>query len=359
MASAAGDIAGGAATGGMAGAAFGPIGAGIGIGVGAAAGVVGYLMESGEDDKAQQIIERAQQAYGSISLPALQKASLDVLGPTELAKITTNPAYQSAQMDALARLKVGIDQGGLMAQDRANLNRVQGQAAQAASARQGQIRENMAARGIGGSGAELAMDQASAQQEAQRDQQGGLDVAGMAQARALQMIKDRAGLAGQMQDREYAQKAAAAGAQDSINRFNLQHKFDVNAYNNGIAEQGYANQMERAQGMMGIANEQAGYEQQKGAREAKLMGTLGGAAGDVGMAGASPGGFGSYFGGNTGSPSPAQGATGGSAGGPSHYGQPNPYGYTPGYQDEYGTGDPRTHGDDVSHNPTDDPYYGY
>lgn len=226
MANAAKSALGGAATGATVGAVAGPAGIAIGAGIGLLGGLVAYLIESGAEEEAAALMKEAADNYGNISDASVRAAAAKVLGPTALAQIQTDPAYRRAQDESLAALKNISDSGGLTLTDRANLNDVQAESAQAAnSARQGQLAD-LSRRGMLGSGAEIASGLQNQQDAANRNSRAGLRVAGDAQERALQAIRERARLGGDMQRTEWDQKAQTARAQDAIDRFN-----NVEGYN--------------------------------------------------------------------------------------------------------------------------------
>ena len=244
-------------------------------------GVLGYLVEQGRIDEANGILQQARDQYGNISLPKLQQAAAEVLGPSHLSQIQQDPALRSAQLNALSKFKQMEDGGGFTAEDRANLNRIQNQAAQAESAQRAALTEQMNARGIGGSGAELAMQLANSQAAANRSNQAGLDVAGQAQQRYFDAIRGRSTLAGQMRAQDWSQQAQAASAQDAIDRFNLGNRFQVAQYNNSLAQQQYANQLGQADRRYGMARDQAAAIRGDGQRAGQAIAGAGQQAGNA------------------------------------------------------------------------------
>jgi hypothetical protein len=92
----------------------------------------------------------------------------------------------------------------------------------------------MAARGVGGSGAELASRLASSQSGVNQASQEGARLAAQAQARALQAIAQSGNMAGSMEDREFSQGSAKARAADEIARFNTANRQGVSGRNVGM-----------------------------------------------------------------------------------------------------------------------------
>jgi hypothetical protein len=291
----------------------------------AVASVIGYLVEQGKVDEANAIINKAQNDYNALDAPALQKATFDILGKTELSKIVADPKFKEAQDQTLSRLKQISDGGGLTAEDRAQLSTIHNQTARQASNRQSQIVEDMNARGVGGSGAELAMRQANAQDEANRANQGGLDVAAGAQKRAYQAMMDRGQMATAMRGQDWNEKAQTASAQDAINKFNKQFELDQQKYNNGIDQQRFTNNAYLADKHYGMAQDKAGRVLDQGRREREAIETVGQGVSDGASAGAgvpkAPGGGTGPSGGST----ALTGSVGASLGGPQHR-QTSPYG---------------------------------
>lgn len=242
-------------------------------------GLVGFLVENGREKEAKEIMARARQNYDNLSVPKLQEIAAEVLGPTELAQIQTNPAYRAAQDDALNKLLEMEEGGGFNLEDRAALNRIQNQIARQEQAQRQQITEQMNARGVAGSGAELAMQLGNAQAAADRAQQSGLDVAAQAQRRYFDAIRGRADLAGQLRSQDWGEQSEVARAQDEINRFNWGRRFDVQQYNNNLRQQQYQNQVARADRQYGMARDEADALRNRGRREGQVISGVGGAIG--------------------------------------------------------------------------------
>lgn len=185
---------------------------------------------------------------------------------SEMSGISTDPRFKQAQMDALMGLQEISDEGGLTAADRAKLNQINTEENTAARGQREAILQNMAARGLGGSGMELLSQMQNQQESATRKSQRDMDVAALAQERALQALMQAGQMGGQMQAQEFGQQAQVAGAQDAINRFNAQNRQDVNMANVNARNQAQqANLGERqriADANTGMRNEQQQYNKQ-------------------------------------------------------------------------------------------------
>ncbi len=261
--------AGNIGTGALSGAATGTAilpgwGTAIGAAVGAGAGLIAYLIESGQDEAAAEIQRKAQEAYGSLDDSAIEQAAAQVLGPTKLAQIRTNPKYRAAQDDALASLKDISNSGGFNLQDRAVLNDRQTETAQADQRRRASNLESLSARGQAGSGTEIGMLIAGQQAAANRDSAAGMHAAADAQARSLKAIADAGMLAGNMESTDYNRQADAAKAQDSIDRFNNTSQY-------GRANDAYQRQLGTLDKQYGFANQNAANTRTAGQRDAAFV----------------------------------------------------------------------------------------
>jgi hypothetical protein len=154
-------------------------------------------------------------------------------GDSRLEGINVDPRLKQAQMDALMQMQGIAASGGMTAADTANLSKIQSQSAQADKGRREAILQNMAARGMAGSGNELLAQLQSSQAATDRQSQEGLDIAGMAQRRALEAMMQGGQLGGSIRGQEFGEQARVAEAQDSINRFNAANQNSANQYNAG------------------------------------------------------------------------------------------------------------------------------
>lgn len=154
------------------------------------------------------------------------------VGPTALAGISGDPRLKEAQLAALASLQ-DIGANGMTAQEKADLARIQSEAAQADRGRREAIEQNMAARGMGGSGMSMLAKLSSSQAATDRAAQQGLDVAGMAQRRALDALGQAGTLAGGIRGQDFSEASRVAEAKDAVARFNAQNRNQTNQFNAG------------------------------------------------------------------------------------------------------------------------------
>ena len=148
----------------------------------------------------------------------------ETLSDTELAEVLTNPRLADLygiQTDVLGGLGEYSKQG-MSAIDNARLAEIQNQINQQNRGNQEAILQNMAQRGLAGSGSELAARLNAQQGAAQSGYLAGSQLAGDAAQRAFQALQSQGAYAGQMTDQQYQQLANEAQAQDMINRYNTQ-----------------------------------------------------------------------------------------------------------------------------------------
>lgn len=298
---------------------------------------IGAASSSSDRDQARQQMQNAIQAYQNIGVPPVEATQIVLQqyrsagkltpeleqtfaqGDSDLSKISTDTGLKDAQLAALQQLQGIGEQGGHTLQDDANLQSILNRTSTEARGRQGAIQADMAARGLGGSGLDLAAQLSNAQNAGNMAGMQGLDIAAQQKQHALQAIMQSGQLAGQMQGQQFDQRAKVAAAQDAINRFNTQNRQDVAArntgavnqtnqynltndqriqdqntglanyqeqYNKGQIQQNYVNQLNKAAGVTGQYRGAADYDSASADRNSNLWG---GVAQGVGQAGAAYG----------------------------------------------------------------------
>ena len=147
-------------------------------------------------------------------------AALERVGPTAMNDVSVDPRYkdqQLAQLSALAELR---DKGGLNLTDKANLQGIQNDEAAQAQAGRASIMQQAQMRGTGG-GNMAIMDMLNANQgSANRQSQRDMQIAGMAQDRALQAGNMAASQSAGMSKQDFDQQAQVAAARDTAAKFN-------------------------------------------------------------------------------------------------------------------------------------------
>jgi hypothetical protein len=183
-------------------------------------------------------------------------ADLEKLSGTAYDQLQTDPRLREQQLQSLAALDEIAASGGLTTQDQANLNRIQTDAATADRGRREAILQNAQQRGMGGSGLELLAQLQSSQAATDRAAQQGLDVAGLAQQRALDAILQGSNVAGNLRGQDFSEQSRVADARDAIAKFNAQNTNQNNQYNVGVQNQ-FAAQNAANQFQAGLANRAA------------------------------------------------------------------------------------------------------
>lgn len=213
----------------------------IGAGVSGIAGVVGNIAGAGDRAKAQQAQTDALNRWLAIHLPDPAQQQIELqryqqtgqFSPqlqqtfqqqqTELNNINVDPATRNAQMAALSRLSDIGSSNGMDAQAKYDTQQSVDRSNSNEAGQRGAILQNFAARGVGGSGAELAADLQASQGDANQQATAGLQASATAQKRALDALSSGATLAGTVRSADYNQAANAASAQDIINNFNAKN----------------------------------------------------------------------------------------------------------------------------------------
>lgn len=162
--------------------------------------------------------------------------------PTALANITLDPTQRAAQMAALSKYQQ-LGQSGYDDTDRAAIAQTMTQSAQQEQSQRGAILQNAQARGMGGSGAELASQLANQQGAANRNSMAGTQIASAGRQRALEALGQGSTLAGNMQQADFARQAQIAQAKDAVSRFNTQNQVDQQQYNNNLVNQARSRNM--------------------------------------------------------------------------------------------------------------------
>ncbi len=145
--------------------------------------------------------------------------------------ISVDPTMRGAQMEALQGLQDVYHEGGLTSIDRARLQQIQDEQASVEKGQREAIMDNARRRGVSGSGMEIASQLMAQQGAADRSGRAGLETAAMAQQRALEAMMESGRMGGQIEDRDYQQKAAKAQAANAIAQFNASNTQQVNMAN--------------------------------------------------------------------------------------------------------------------------------
>jgi hypothetical protein len=201
--------------------------------------IIGGIQASGARDEAKQAAMRAFKQFEELGYPPDQSAPLVLeqlkqqglydpqleeginLGVSQVSQIQEDPGLKDAQMSALDMLRQRSGQG-YTAQERMAANKIRNQIAADTQGKIGQIQQNLQARGMGGSGAELAATLQAAQSGAGQAQEEGDRISAAAAQNALQAMGMYGNLGGQIRGQDFDIANTKAGAADAISRFNTE-----------------------------------------------------------------------------------------------------------------------------------------
>lgn len=170
-------------------------------------------------------------AGDSLIYQNLDPYSLDQLGRSGYEDIVTDPRHKQAEIDALAQLEERSREG-LSAQDRVDMARLEGAVNRQNAGRMGAIRQNMASRGLSGSGMDMLAQMQAGQDATEMEAIASLEKAAQMQNNKRAASVDAGNMAGRMRSQAFEEDAAKAAARDSINRFNTQNRVQVQVNNN-------------------------------------------------------------------------------------------------------------------------------
>jgi hypothetical protein len=234
----------------------------------AAAPIIGGLMGSmlGSDDReaAAANMAKAVQALQDVGLPPdlshaiiLEKfKSAGVLTPqleqdlghvtSKFAEFKEDQNLKNVQTDALSALSQRA-KTGLSAEDQSNLNQIRTKALSDAEGQKQAVVQQMAARGMGGSGNELVAQLAAGQNAANQEASQGLNIAAQAQRAALDAIQQRASMASAMRGQDLQTAQATGNAADIMAKFNQENSMGRQTRNVGTQNQAQQYNLTQAQ----------------------------------------------------------------------------------------------------------------
>ena len=265
--------------------------------------------------ESRAMAEKARQALEKVDLPDVTKQELalkypelilssseEQLGDTALSLIKEDPELQRSQELALAEMEE-LGQEGFSVEDKAKFEAMRRKVAGDEQAREASILADMAARGAGGSGAELAAMLSSSQEATQRASTAGEQMGAEAAKARREALTSAGQMAAQMEQGKYNRQANQASAKDQIAQFNAQVAArDTGArrthegqktqtlntqqqYNKELAQRDFDNQMRKQGGISSVYSGQAA-NLMNAAAMAKPKKGMGGAIGTLVGAGA-------------------------------------------------------------------------
>ena len=145
------------------------------------------------------------------------------LQATGLPSGVINQAMRQKQLQAIGGVEE-LSQTGLSAIDRAALTEIQNQIATQERGQRESILQNMAQRGLSGSGQELAAQLQSSQAASQQASTQGMRQAAQAQQARVDALSNLSNMATGIESTDFERQAQKAQAQDVINQFNTQNR---------------------------------------------------------------------------------------------------------------------------------------
>lgn len=145
------------------------------------------------------------------------------LQATGLPSGVINAAMRQKQLQAIGGVEE-LSQTGLSAIDRAALTEIQNQIAAQERGQRESILQNMAQRGLAGSGQELAAQLQGSQAASQQASTQGMQQAAQAQRARTQALSQLAELSGGIEQTDFQREQQRQAAQDAINQFNVQNR---------------------------------------------------------------------------------------------------------------------------------------
>lgn len=196
---------------------------------------------------AENAAKERERRLRELSMPGLDELRLDLEAPelqylpehretareladSRMEDVAADPRLVASQMKALEQL-AAIGEEGLTDIERAQLNQMRRSAAGETQARMGAIEQDLASRGVLGSGQELALKTMAAQDQADRSSQEYDRLAAMAQERALSALAQEGNLATGLRQQDVGEQTQAAQAADAISKFNQQNAQEINRRN--------------------------------------------------------------------------------------------------------------------------------
>ena len=278
------------------------------------------------DTEAQGYLQQALQQYQNIQTPSIASETVSNLpqqtvqgvvnpnqiqvanqAPSAYSNISLDPATRQAQINAMNSYQQIADQGGLDPASKLALQQTIDAANEQSQGAQGAIQNQAQAQGQGNNAFDLTQRAIAAQGASNSAATQGLETAAGAEANRQQALGNLANVGANVNAQDYGQAANAAAAQNAINasnqgyqnaantqnvannaaaqQFNVSNAQGVNAsnvaanqgnayYNAGLPQQQFNNELQKASGMAGVNQNQAGVAQQSQQNASNATGQL-------------------------------------------------------------------------------------
>lgn len=260
-----------------------------------ASGIVGGIMSGNASKKAaaaqqaaiQAAMAQAMSIIDSVGAPPdLSKAIM--IEQLQLAGVYTPEMEEAVDMEVSKVSQIQEDKGlrenqvkalqeiskrgraGLTPEERAEFNKSRGEVQRDLEAKNQQIIQNLAMRGQGGGGAEIAARLLASQESADRASEESDRINATASARALEAIRESGQLSGQLRSQDFDIEATKAGAQDEFDRFNVENQVarqQRNVDSRNVAQATNLGEKQRVQDTNTAAANQEKYRQVQAQRD--------------------------------------------------------------------------------------------
>lgn len=240
-------------------------------------GLIGQQASKGAADQSAKSSQAALDALRQVKTPDIDQMKLALeqylrtgeynpemeqlvqLAPTALEDIQVDPRLRQQEMSALQTI-TEKGQNGLTQADLAAFELSRRQAGSEAQARDQQILQNMAQRGQGGSGAEIAMRAIAGQEQANRQSMADLDMASKKEQAKLAALQMAFQGSGELRAQDYGQALDLARANDVHAQYVAQNAQNLGQRNitsrNLAQQQNLAEQQRIADANVNLRNQQ-------------------------------------------------------------------------------------------------------
>lgn len=252
------------------------------VAVGAAAapiigGLVGNVMSQGDRNSAKKAMKQAMAQLEAVGLPPdlsyqlmlKEFQQVGVLTPeleedlslaqSEFNSIKEDSTLRNTQMEALNKFKQQA-QGGLAGDERAAMNEILNKQRQEQQAAQQNILNDMARRGMGGSGAGLVAQLQATQSAAGNAANQGMDLMSLLAQRVRQGTQDLSGAAQNVRAQDYQVSSDKARALDARNQYLHQNSMSRQNRNVDRSNQAQAANLQTQQEVANANTQQANAE---------------------------------------------------------------------------------------------------
>lgn len=295
-------------------------------------GLFDGLLDS-NDSSSQDYLKQALAGYQNVNVPSIASETVNDLpmesvqgtvnaapisvmdqAPSAYNNIALDPSTRAAQMAALSQYTDIANAGGLDANAKLAIQQATDAATQQAQGEQGAIMKSAQAMGQGGGDFALTQRALAAQGASNTAATTGMQAAAEAEANREAALNAMANIGGSINASDYGQAATKAGAQNTINatnqsatnaantgnvtnaintgEFNTNTAQGVNAantaagqnkvyYNAGLPQTQFNNELAKANGVAGVASNQANASQAATNSNNAMAGSLLGTAGTV------------------------------------------------------------------------------